>query len=281
MTELEKLKAGMTYVIASPDVVAAHIRAVDLCDEYNATRRTELARREQILRELFGSLGTNPLVEKNIRVDYGFNLHAGDNFFVNYDCVFLDCAPITFGNNVFIAPQCGFYAVNHPLGAAERNSGVERGQPITVGADVWFGREDRLQRGRRRRERGRERYPLRQPCRGQSRARGKEAPARVGRFWRARSAGLHNCSIWQQTPARPRFRGHFFTFGTPKKFSPFPKKSCFRHAKQLDGIFRKAYNDEVIGRKGEFPRPLPRFAERPKTVPKQSEGYCNQGVGDL
>ncbi len=139
MTELEKLKAGMTYVIASPDVVAAHIRAVDLCDEYNATRRTELARREQILRELFGSLGTNPLVEKNIRVDYGFNLHAGDNFFVNYDCVFLDCAPITFGNNVFIAPQCGFYAVNHPLGAAERNSGVERGQPITVGDDVWFG----------------------------------------------------------------------------------------------------------------------------------------------
>ena len=91
------------------------------------------------MRELFGSLGENPLVEKNIRIDYGFNVHAGDNFFCNYDCVFLDCAPITFGNNVFIAPQCGFYAVNHPLEADLRNSGVETGVPITVGDDVWIG----------------------------------------------------------------------------------------------------------------------------------------------
>ena len=66
-------------------------------------------------------------------------MHAGDNFFVNYDCVFLDVAPITFGDNVFIAPQCGFYSVNHPLDAALRNTGVEYGKPITVGSDVWFG----------------------------------------------------------------------------------------------------------------------------------------------
>lgn len=139
MTELKKLKAGQQYRIADPEVVAAHIRAVDLCDEYNATKRTQTARREEILRELFGSLGANPVVEKNMRVDYGFHLHAGDNFFANYDCVFLDCAPITFGDNVFIGPQCGFYAVNHPLDAALRNSGVETGIPITVGNNVWFG----------------------------------------------------------------------------------------------------------------------------------------------
>ena len=139
MTELEKMKAGELYDYSDPEVRAAHVRAVQLCDEYNDTKRTETARREEILRELFGSLGENPIVEKNIRVDYGFHLHAGDNFFVNYECVFLDCAPITFGNNVLIGPQCGFYAVNHPLDAAARNSGVERGEPITVGDDVWFG----------------------------------------------------------------------------------------------------------------------------------------------
>ena len=60
MTELKKLKAGQQYRIADPEVVAAHIRAVELCDEYNATKRTQTARREEILRELFGSLGANP-----------------------------------------------------------------------------------------------------------------------------------------------------------------------------------------------------------------------------
>ena len=138
-SELQKLKDGELYDYTDPEVRAAHIRAVELCDEYNETKRTETEKRERILRELFGSLGENPLIEKNIRIDYGFNVHAGDNFFVNYDCVFLDCAPITFGNNVFIAPQCGFYAVNHPLEADLRNSGVETGVPITVGDDVWIG----------------------------------------------------------------------------------------------------------------------------------------------
>ena len=138
-SELQKLKDGELYDYTDPEVRAAHIRAVELCDEYNETKRTETEKRERILRELFGSLGENALVEKNIRIDYGFNVHAGDNFFVNYDCVFLDCAPITFGNNVFIAPQCGFYAVNHPLEAELRNSGVETGVPITVGDDVWIG----------------------------------------------------------------------------------------------------------------------------------------------
>ena len=138
-SELQKLKDGELYDYTDPEVRAAHIRAVELCDEYNETKRTETEKRERILRELFGSLGENALIEKNIRIDYGFNVHAGDNFFCNYDCVFLDCAPITFGNNVFIAPQCGFYAVNHPLEADLRNSGVETGVPITVGDDVWIG----------------------------------------------------------------------------------------------------------------------------------------------
>ena len=139
MTELEKMKAGELYDYSDPEIFAAHVRAVELCDEYNGTGRRETEKRERILRELSGALGKNPVVEKNIRVDYGFNLRAGDNFFANYDCVFLDCAPITFGDNIFIAPQCGFYAVNHPLDAALRNSGVEYGRPITVGSNVWFG----------------------------------------------------------------------------------------------------------------------------------------------
>lgn len=54
MTELEKMKAGETYDYSDPEIFAAHVRAVDLCDEYNATKRSEGKRREEILRKLFG-----------------------------------------------------------------------------------------------------------------------------------------------------------------------------------------------------------------------------------
>lgn len=71
--------------------------------------------------------------------DYGFNIFAGRNFFVNYNCVILDGAKVTFGDNVFIAPNCTFTTAGHPLDVEQRNQGLEIALPITVGDNVWFG----------------------------------------------------------------------------------------------------------------------------------------------
>ncbi len=37
--------------------------------------------------------------------DYGYNIEIGENFFANHNLVILDCAKVTFGDNVFIAPN--------------------------------------------------------------------------------------------------------------------------------------------------------------------------------
>ena len=58
---------------------------------------------------------------------------------MNHNCVILDGAPVTFGDHVFIAPNCGFYTAGHPLDKDQRNAGLEYARPITVGNDVWFG----------------------------------------------------------------------------------------------------------------------------------------------
>ena len=47
---------------------------------------------------------------------------------------------MTFGDHVFLGPNCGFYTAGHPLDAAARNAGVEVAfRPITVGDNVWIG----------------------------------------------------------------------------------------------------------------------------------------------
>ena len=51
----------------------------------------------------------------------------------------LDEAPIIFGDNVFIAPNCGFYTAAHPFDVEQRNRGLEYARPITVGDNVWIG----------------------------------------------------------------------------------------------------------------------------------------------
>ena len=51
----------------------------------------------------------------------------------------LDANKVKFGNNVFIAPNCGFYTAGHPLDYEKRNKGLEYAKPITVGNNVWIG----------------------------------------------------------------------------------------------------------------------------------------------
>ena len=116
-----------------------HLKCMDLCFEYNNTLPSDMTRREELLRMIFGKLGKNPYVEPTLFCGFGWNIEAGDNFFVNNNCVFVDPGKITFGDNVFIGPSCGFYTAHHPIHPKLRNRLYEYARPIRVGSDVWIG----------------------------------------------------------------------------------------------------------------------------------------------
>ena len=139
MTELEKCNAGLMYDTTFPGREEMHLECIDLCFDYNNTRPSDMKRREEILRKLFGKLGKNPYVEPTIFCGFGWNIEAGDNFYANNNCVFVDPGKITFGDNVFIGPSCGFYTAHHPIHPALRNKLYEYARPIKVGSDVWIG----------------------------------------------------------------------------------------------------------------------------------------------
>lgn len=139
MTELEKCNAGLMYDTTFPGREEMHLECIDLCFDYNNTRPSDMKRREEILRKLFGKLGKNPYVEPTIFCGFGWNIEAGDNFYANNNCVFVDPGKITFGDNVFIGPSCGFYTAHHPIHPELRNKLYEYARPIKVGSDVWIG----------------------------------------------------------------------------------------------------------------------------------------------
>ena len=139
MTEREKMIAGQIYSTQDEELFRLHRACVDacvLCDRYLPSQLDE---RREHLRRILGSTGENFLIEPGFRCDYGFNIKIGENFFANYNLVILDCAPVRFGRNCFIGPQCGIYTAVHPLDAKERATGMEYAKPVTVGDDVWFG----------------------------------------------------------------------------------------------------------------------------------------------
>ncbi|MDR2962497.1 MAG: sugar O-acetyltransferase, partial [Bacteroidales bacterium] len=103
-TEKEKMLAGELYFSADADLTADRERCKDLCHEYNVLRPSNTARQQEIIKKLFGKVGENCFLTAPFWCDYGYNMEVGENFYSNHNCVFLDCAKITFGNNVFVAP---------------------------------------------------------------------------------------------------------------------------------------------------------------------------------
>jgi maltose O-acetyltransferase len=71
--------------------------------------------------------------------DYGYNIHLGDDVFLNFNCVILDVAGVVIGDRTQIGPAVQIYAADHPRDAATRRSGLEFGRPVRIGADVWIG----------------------------------------------------------------------------------------------------------------------------------------------
>ena len=121
------------------ELIAERTAAKELCFELNNLRPSMVAERDEIVRRLLGQVGKNCCIESPFHCDYGYNIVAGDNFYMNVGCIILDGARVTFGDNVFVAPHCGFYTAGHPLDHERRNAGLEYALPITIGNNVWIG----------------------------------------------------------------------------------------------------------------------------------------------
>ncbi len=138
-SEKVKMLAGELYLASAPELVAERLRAQDLLRAYNATSGADGAHRLSLLRGLFGELGEGAVLEPVFACDYGYNIRAGRNLFVNYGCVFLDCAPIVIGDDVQIGPAAQLYTATHPLDPGQRRAGLESARPIRVGDGAWIG----------------------------------------------------------------------------------------------------------------------------------------------
>lgn len=144
MKEKEKMLAGQLYDCGDEELIDRWHEAKQLQKEYNNTISTDSEKLDQILQKLIGTRGENVWISAPVFVDYGENIHIGDNVEINMNCVFLDCNRIDIGNNCGIGPAVQIYTVSHPIKANERlaeNSTFWKSQtaPVKIGNNVWIG----------------------------------------------------------------------------------------------------------------------------------------------
>lgn len=140
MTEWEKAQAGFLYdANYDSDLIDMRTKCADLCYEFNMCRPSDVTKQQEVLHKLFGQIKGNVVVTAPFYCDYGVNISVDENFYTNHNVTILDGAKVTFGDNVFIAPDCVFSTAGHPIDTEQRNLGLEIALPITVGDNVWIG----------------------------------------------------------------------------------------------------------------------------------------------
>ncbi|WEV44877.1 sugar O-acetyltransferase [Streptococcaceae bacterium ESL0687] len=138
-TEYEKMITGQLYYGRNlePEYSSAPGRA--LAQQINQTSILDTEEIVRLEKELFGSTGEKLYVNPPLYVDYGFNIHIGEGFYANLDCVFLDVAPIKIGKNVMFGPRVSLITATHPLDAGVRNRHLELAHSIEIGDGSWLG----------------------------------------------------------------------------------------------------------------------------------------------
>jgi maltose O-acetyltransferase len=130
--------AGEQYQV-DDELRGLSLAARALCAEINANAPDEAPHHAELLKRLLGSFGEDSVLRPPLCCDYGKHTQIGRGVFINFDCVFLDCAEIRIGDHVQIATRVQLLTATHPLAAEPRRLGWESAAPITLQDNVWLG----------------------------------------------------------------------------------------------------------------------------------------------
>lgn len=144
----EKIKAGILFCPAEPELKALKRKAHNLNVDYNNTYEDEEEKRASILAQMLGAFGEGGRIQGPIAFHYGIHTQIGKNFFANFNFTVQDDGEVTIGDNCNFGPNVTIVTPIHPMLPNERRAmltaeGEKKllcyAKPVHIGNDCWFG----------------------------------------------------------------------------------------------------------------------------------------------
>ena len=147
MSEWNKMLKGEMYNDFSDELFQKRVEAKKLFRLYNQTDDDQTEKRYEIMKSLFKSVGKNVWIEPDFKCEFGKNISIGNDVYINFGCIILDCGEVTIGDNTLLGPNVGIYLANHAFDAQERINGGCFGKPVHIGSKVWIGGDVKILAG--------------------------------------------------------------------------------------------------------------------------------------
>ena len=136
-TEKEKMMAGGPYDAHCKEMIDIRAKIKRILHKLNVTEYYT-DKFQDAINELCPNSAKNLHLEPPFYCDYGENIYAGDEVFINFGAVILDGAKVKIGRKTLIAPGVHIYTARHPLNIEERRF-WEDCLPVTIGEECWIG----------------------------------------------------------------------------------------------------------------------------------------------
>lgn len=136
----EPLHSGEIYNPSDEEVSAEQMIWLEKQYDYNHSRPSEGAKRNQLLKEMFAEIGEGCYIEPPLHANWaGRFMHFGKGIYANFGLTCVDDTHIYVGDHTMFGPNVVLATANHPLIPELREKGLQYNLPIRIGKNCWLG----------------------------------------------------------------------------------------------------------------------------------------------
>ena len=139
MDSQKKLHSQKVYFCDDETLMSEQTQCLDTLYDFNHTRPTEGARRQEIMSRLFAEMGENCYIEPPLHTNWGKHTHLGKNVYANFNLTLVDDTHIYIGDYVMIGPNVTIATAGHPIDPELRKDIAQFNIPVTIKKNVWIG----------------------------------------------------------------------------------------------------------------------------------------------
>ena len=140
MTDYEKMHSGEIYDPGSEEIFKEQIKCLERLYDFNATRPTELEKREKMLKEMFAEVGKDCYIEPPLHSNWGGrHVHLGNNVYFNFNATLVDDTHIYIGDCTMLGPNVVIATAGHPILPELREKALQYNLPVHIGKNCWLG----------------------------------------------------------------------------------------------------------------------------------------------
>ncbi|HBN57130.1 MAG TPA: sugar O-acetyltransferase [Lachnospiraceae bacterium] len=140
MSMKDKMHTGELYLPGDEEILKIQLKKLDRLYDFNATRPTELDKREVLLKEMFAEIGEGCYIEPPFHANFGgSHVHFGSHIYANFNLTMVDDTHIYVGDYTMFGPNVTVATAGHPILPELRRQGYQYNAPIHIGENCWIG----------------------------------------------------------------------------------------------------------------------------------------------